>query len=64
MSKLLEIDIKILDDSGFKCFQTGLIQKVLEATGMEHYNGLPTPTKVRVNPSVTNRNRKYVDNIR
>ena len=27
-------------------FQTGLIRKVLEATGMEHCNGLPTPTKV------------------
>ena len=27
-------------------FQTGLIHKVLEATGMEHCNGLPTPTKV------------------
>ena len=27
-------------------FQTRLIRKVLEATGMEHCNGLPTPTKV------------------
>ena len=27
-------------------FQTVLIHKVLEATGMEHFNVLPTPTKV------------------
>ena len=30
----------------FSFFQTGLVRRVLEATGMEHYNGLPTPTKV------------------
>ena len=30
----------------FSFFQTGLILKVLEATGIEHSNGLPTPTKV------------------
>ena len=30
----------------FSFFQTGLIRKVLEATGMEHFNGLPTPTNV------------------
>ena len=29
----------------FSFFQTGLIRKVLEATGMEHFNGFPTPTK-------------------
>ena len=27
-------------------FQTGLILKVLEAIGMEHCNGLPTPTNI------------------
>ena len=27
-------------------FQTGLVSKVLETTGIEHCNGLPTPTKV------------------
>ena len=46
MSKFLEIDIKTLGGSRFQFCQTGLIRKVLEATGMEHYNGLPTPTKV------------------
>ena len=30
----------------FFFFQNRLIRKVLEATGMEHCNGLPTPTKV------------------
>ena len=46
MSEFLGIDIKILDDGGFQFFQTGFIRKVLEATGMEHCNGLTTPTKV------------------
>ena len=30
----------------FSSSQTGLIHKVLEATGMEHCNGLPKITKV------------------
>ena len=46
MSKFLCIDIKTLDDGGFQFFQNVLIHKFLEATWMEHYNGLPTPTKV------------------
>ena len=46
MSEFLGIDIKTLDDGGFQFYQTGLIFKVLEATGMEHCNGLPTPTEV------------------
>ena len=46
MSDFFGIDIKTLDDDGFQFCQTGLIRKVLEATGMEHSNGLPTPTKV------------------
>ena len=46
MSEFLCIDIKTLDHSGFQFCQTGLICKVLEAPGMEDYNGLPTPTKV------------------
>ena len=46
MSKLLDIGIKTLDDVGFQFYQTELIHKVLEATGMDHYNGFPTPTKV------------------
>ena len=30
----------------FIFFQTGLIRKILEASGMEGFIGLPTPTKV------------------
>ena len=45
MSEFLVIDINTLDDGRFKFYQTGLIRKVLEATEMEHCNGLPTPTK-------------------
>ena len=46
MSEFLGIDIKTLDNGGFQFYQTGLIRKVLESTGMEDCNGLPTPTKV------------------
>ena len=46
VSEFLGIDIKTLDNGGFQFCQTGLIQKVLEATGMEDCNGLPTTTKV------------------
>ena len=46
MSEFLGIDMKTLDNGGFQFCQTGSIHKVLEATGMEHFNGLPTPTKV------------------
>ena len=46
MSEFLVIDIKTLDDGRFQFCQNGLIRKVLEATGMEHCNGFPTPTKV------------------
>ena len=46
VSELLGIDIKTLNDDGFQLYQTGLIPKVLEATGMDNCNGLPTPTKV------------------
>ena len=61
VSELLGIDIKTLDNGGFQFCQTRLIQKVLEATGMEDCNGLPTPTKVEaplgtdVNGSEANR---------
>ena len=61
MSALLGIDIKTLDDGVFKFCQNGLIRKVLEATGMDNCNGLPTPTKVEaplrtdVNGSEANR---------
>ena len=46
VSEFLGIDIKTLDNGGYYFCQTGLICKVLEATGMEHCNGFPTPTKV------------------
>ena len=46
VSEFLSIDIKTLVNGGFHFCQTGLIHKVLEATGTEHCNGLPTPTKV------------------
>ena len=46
MSEFLGIDIKISDAGGFQFCQTGLIRKGLEDTGMEHSNGMPTPTKV------------------
>ena len=46
MSEFLGIDIKTFDNGGLQFCQTGLIRKVLEATGMKDCNGLPTPTKV------------------
>ena len=46
MSELLGIGIKKLDDDGFKFYKTVLGQKVLKATGMEHFNGLSKPNKV------------------
>ena len=35
-------------------FQTGLIRKVLEAAGIEHCNGFPTPTKLEVSLGTDN----------
>ena len=55
MSEFLGIDIKALDNGGFQFCQTGLIRKVLEATGVEDCNELPTPTKVEA-PLVTDVN--------
>ena len=46
VSRFLGIDIKTLDNGGFQFCQTGLIRKVMEATGMDHCNGLQTTTKV------------------
>ena len=46
MSEFICIDIKTLDNGGFKFYQTGLIRKLLEATGMDHCNGFQTTTKV------------------
>ena len=45
MSEFLVIYIKTLVNGGFQFYQTGLIRKVLESTGMEHCNEFPTPTK-------------------
>ena len=55
MSEFLGIYIKILDYGGFKFYKTVLILKVFEATGMDHFNGFPTPTKVEA-PLVTDDN--------
>ena len=46
VSECLGIDIKTLYCGGFQFYQTVLIRKVLETTGVDHVNGLPTPTKV------------------
>ena len=55
MSEFLGIDIKTLHDGVFQFFQTGLIRKLLEATGMEHCIGFPTPTNFEA-PLGTNEN--------
>ena len=49
MSEFLGIYIKTLDDGLFQFCQTALIRKILEAIGMEHCNGLSTPTNVEAN---------------
>ena len=46
ISEFSGIYIKTLDDGVLQFYQTGLIQGVLEAKGMEHCNGSPTPTNV------------------
>ena len=46
VAEFLGIDIKTLDDGGFKFYQNVLIRKVLEATVKEHCNRLPITTKV------------------
>ena len=46
--EFLEIDIKTLDDGGFQFYQTSLIGKVLQATGMDHFSGVPTHTKAEL----------------
>ena len=45
VSAFLCIAIKTLDDGGFQFYQNALIRKFLEATGIDHCNGLPTQTK-------------------
>ena len=42
----LGIYTKTLYNGVFKFYQTGLIHKVLESTNMDHFDWLPTPTKV------------------
>ena len=46
MSEFLGIDIKTLDNGVFHIYQPRLVRKVLESTGMDHFNGLPTTTNV------------------
>ena len=46
LSQFLAIVINTLDDGEFHFYQTGLIRKALEATEIDHYNCLTTPTKV------------------
>ena len=46
MSELLGINIKRLYDGGFEFHQNVLIRKLLEATGMDHCNVLPTTTTI------------------
>ena len=46
MSEFLVIYIKTLYDGEFQFYQSILVRKVLESTGMEHCNGFPTLTKV------------------
>ena len=46
MYEFLGIDFKTLNYGVFQCCQTGLIRNVLEATGVKHCNGLPTPTNL------------------
>ena len=43
VSEFLGIDTKILDDGEFYFYKTELILKVLEDTGVENFNGFPTP---------------------
>ena len=58
MSELLFIDIKTLNGGVFQFYQTVLILKLLEATGMDHCNGFTTPTKVEA-PLGTDSNCPY-----
>ena len=46
MYEFLCIDTKTLNYGGFKFYQNGLVLRVLEATGVNNYDRLPTPTKV------------------
>ena len=61
LSEFLFINIKTLDYGGSQFFQTGLICKFLEATGVDNCNWLSTPTKFKapleidVNGSEVNR---------
>ena len=48
MSELLCIDINTLDDFLFQFYQTGLVNKVLEAAGVDNFNVLLTTTKGEV----------------
>ena len=63
VTKFLGIDIKTLDNDGFQFCQSRLIRKVLDATEMEHCNGLPTPTKVEATLGIdANGSEDKIDN--
>ena len=49
MFEFLCTDTKTFDDDGSQLYQTGLIQKFLEATVMDNSNGQPTLTKIYSN---------------
>ena len=46
MYESLNINIKTFYDGLFQFYQTGLLRKVREATGMDRCKGSPIPTKV------------------
>ena len=46
--EFLGIDMKKIDNGVLQLYQTGFIQKLLEATVMDHCNGFTTHTKVQV----------------
>ena len=47
MSALLGIDIKTFNNGVFQFYQNGFTGKLLEATGIDHCNEIPTPTKFK-----------------
>ena len=59
MYELLGIGIKTLDNERFQFYQTGLVRKVLEYTGMDHCNGFPILTKVEATLGTDDNGPKY-----
>ena len=46
MSGLLVMDTKTFNNGRSQFYETGLIRKVLEYTGMHYCNGLPIPNRI------------------